>query len=37
MNSIRLIEASLGIFMYFYANWPLDAPILLLSLWLLKL
>ena len=34
---LRLIEASLGIFMYFYANLPLVAPILLLSLWLLKL
>ena len=37
IKPMRLIEASVGIFIYFYANLPLVAPILLLSLWLLKL
>ena len=36
LKLMRLIEASLGIFMYFYANLPLVAPILLLSLWLFR-
>ena len=36
IKPMRLIEASLSIFMYFYANLPLVAPILLLCLWLLK-
>ena len=34
ITPIRLTEASLGIFVYFYANLPLVAPILLLCLWL---
>ena len=32
----RLIEGSLGIFMYFYSNLPLVAPYLLFCLWLLR-
>ena len=36
ITPMRLIEASLGIFMYFYYNLPLVAPILLLCLWLLR-
>ena len=36
IKPVRLIEASLGISMYLYANLPLVAPILLLCLWLLK-
>ena len=36
IQPMRLIEASLGIFMYFHANLPLVAPISLLCLWLLR-
>ena len=36
IKPMRLIEASLGILMYLYANLPLVAPILLLCLWLLR-
>ena len=37
IKPMRLIEASLGIFMYFYANFTLVAPILLLCLWPLRI
>ena len=37
IKPMKLTEASLGIFMYFYANLPLVAPILLLCLWLLRI
>ena len=36
IKSMRLNEPCLGIVMYFYANLPLVAPILLLYLWLLR-
>ena len=36
IKHMRLIEASLGVFMYCYANLPLVAPISLLCLWLLS-
>ena len=36
IKPMRLIKASLGIVMYFYANLPLVAPVLLLCLWLLR-
>ena len=36
IKPMSVTEASLGIFVYFYGNLPLVAPILLLCLWLLR-
>ena len=36
IKPVRLIEASLDIFIYLYGNLPLVAPLLLLCLWLLR-